>query len=279
MQYARSTGELPVPLPIVCLAFGDFHGMTELYVSRLFGMLSRHCPQPFTLYCYTDRLRQLPTQIVQRDCAAWTELVRSGMRNTTLQLGLFNPRYVEFDRFLYLDLSLVVRRDMSDLLAHAFARPEDLVNIPHWRGWGYNASVMRIHCGGLAAVYDAFVAGESFEQHRPGAQDFIRGVVLRHALQERVGYFTADQIISFKRVVRMCRRSPAQARRLVEQATIVKFHGSPKMHEAFTPRFRMRVRLRELMYGSLRPVIPMLELQREWQGDPAAERHSPELLA
>jgi hypothetical protein len=261
-----AAGDLPVPLPIVCFAFGDFHGMTELYVGRLYGMLARYCPLPFTLYCYTDRPLQLPAQVVQRDCGGWTELDRTGMRPTTRKLGLFNPRYIEFDRFLYLDVSLVIRRDMSELLKQAFARPEDLVIIAHWHNGGYNSSVMRIDRGGMAFVYDAFVAGETYEQRVPGDQDFIRGAVLRHGKQERVGHFPAGQIVSFKSLVKRCRRSGLQARRLVEQATIVKFHGSPKMHEAFAARYWLRLRLGELLHGNLRPVMPMRELRRDWHG-------------
>jgi len=267
--HSRSYMELPVPLPIVCFAFGDFHGLTELYVGRLLGMLSRHCPRPFTLFCYTDRPRHLPAEIVQRDCGEWKELVRSGMRPTTRKLGLFNPSYIEFDRFLYLDISLVVRRDMSDLLVQAFARSEDLVIIAHWRDDGYNSSVMRIQRGGLTPVYDAFVAGETYEQRVPGDQDFIRGAVLRHGLQKHVGLFPVDQIVSFKKVVQVGRRCSSKARGLIEQATIVKFHGSPKMHEAFAARYRIRLRLGELLHGNLRPVMPLSELRREWYGYPA----------
>jgi hypothetical protein len=194
------------------------------------------------------------------------------MRPTTRKLGLFNPGYVEFDRFLYLDISLVVRRDMSELLAQAFARREDLVIIPHWRNDGYNSSVMRVHRGGLTPIYDAFVAGETYEQRVPGDQDFIRGAVLRHALQAHVGLFPLEQIVSFKKVVQVGRRCASQARRLIEQATIVKFHGSPKMHEAFTARYAIRLRVGELLHGNLGAVIPLRELRREWQGPPVVGR-------
>ena len=97
----------PVPLPVVCFSLGEVYG--ALYVRRLHDMLTRHCPQPFTLYCYTDRPRQLPPEVVQRDCSGWTELQREGMRPTTRKLGIFNPAYVEFDAFLYLDETHALR--------------------------------------------------------------------------------------------------------------------------------------------------------------------------
>ena len=230
-------------------------------------MLGRHCRQPFKLYCYTDLPRRLPAQVEQRDCADWNELERTGMRPTTRKLGLFNPRYVEFDRFLYLDLSLIVWRDMSALIADAFSRPEDLVIVQECGPGGLQLVGDAHPSRGLAAIYEAFVEGERYEQRVPGDQDFIRGVVLRHGLTDRVAHFPAGQIVSFKGAVRTARRSASAARQLFQQATIVKFHGSPKMHEAFAPRYGLRVRWDELLHGNLRPVAPLRELRKEWHGD------------
>jgi hypothetical protein len=251
-------------LPIVCFAVGELYGMAELYVSRLFEMLGRHCAQPFRLLCYTDRPRRLPQAIEQRDCAGWTELVRPGMRPTTRKLGLFNPAYVEFERFLYLDLSLIVRRDMGELVSQALRRSEDLVIVKHWGDGGYNSSVMCIRRGDLQAIYQAFIDGEQYEQAVPGDQDFIRGVVQRHGLLARVGTFPEHQVVSLKHTARAGRRNADWARQHVREATIVKFHGHPKMHEAFGWRYWMHLRTRELLHGHLRPVMPMRALRREW---------------
>lgn len=256
---------VPAPLPVVCFAVGELYGMADAYVTRLHRMLARHCPRPFTLRCYTDRPRPgLPEAIEQRDCAGWNELVRPGMRPTTRKLGLFNPRYVEFERFLYLDLSLVIRRDMGALLEGAYARSEDLLIVPHWKNDGYNSSVMCIRRGSLTAIYDAFVSGETYEQRVPGDQDFIRGVVLRHGLQAQVGLFPDGQIVSFKTTIQLGRRDAEAARRRIRDATIVKFHGSPKMHDAFGARYWLRTRVEELLHGNLRTVVPMRALRRAW---------------
>jgi hypothetical protein len=257
---------LPATVPIVCLAVGELYGMAELYVSRLYEMLGRHCARPFVLYCYTDRRRNLPAAIEQRDCAGWTELERPGMRATTRKLGLFNPRYVEFESFFYLDLSLIVRRPLDEMLTQAFAMTEALVIVKHWSNDGYNSSVMRIRRGPLTRIYDAFVAGEQYAQDVPGDQDFVRGVVLRHGLLSQVGHFAAHQIVSFKKTVQAGRRDAALARQRILDATIVKFHGSPKMHEAFALRYHLHLRFEELLHGNLRPVLPMRALQCEWQG-------------
>lgn len=254
----------PATLPVVCFALGELYGRGDVYVRRLHRMLQRHCPQPFVLYCYTDRPRKLPPAVVQRDASAWQELDRGGMRPTTRKLGLFNPAYVEFDAFLYLDLSLIIRRDMEAMLSHAFSLPEDLVIVSNWHYDGYNSSVMRIRRGPLEAIYTAFCAGETYPQRIKGDQDFIHGVVHQHGLADRVTTFPREQIVSFRLNVEASVREPAQARARLEGATIVKFHGRPKMHKAFRLRERLRLRWRELLRGHLQPVIPIEALRRDW---------------
>lgn len=256
----------PQPLAIVCFAFGELYGMADLYLARLFDMLGRHCRQPFTLVCYADRPRRAPHGVLLRDCRGWTELERAAMRPTTRKLGLFNPNYVEFDEFLYLDLSLVIRQDMDALLAYAFSRDEDLVIVDHWHYQGYNSSVMRIRRGPLRSIYDAFVDGVAFSQTVPGDQDFVHGAIAMQGLQQRVALFPTHQIVSFKKALGLIRRQPESARLRVQGATIVKFHGQPKMHEAFQPRYRLKIRVRELVRGNLRPVIDIGELRRQWMG-------------
>jgi len=257
----------PKVIPFVCMAVGDLYGLADLYIERLFGMLQRHCASDFLLRCYTDRPRGVSPTIEQRDCSRWTELARAGARPTVRKLGLFNPDYVEFDRFMYLDLSLIIHSRMDELLAYAFGRQESLVIIRHWSYEGYNSSVMCITRGRFKGVYDAFVAGETFHQDVLGGdQDFIRGVVTKFGSSSDVALFPEHQIVSFKRTRKLGRRDAEAARRRIAESTIVKFHGHPKMHEAFGPRFRCHNRFEELLHGNLRPVMPMAELQRAWIG-------------
>ena len=188
-----------------------------------------------------------------------------------MKLGLFNPEWVEFPEFLYLDLTLVIRNDMRQLLEYAFRAPQDLVICASWYGSGWNSSVMRIRRGGLSFVHDAFVAGESFDQHIPGDQDFIRAVILDRGEQARVTDFPRPMIVSYKQVEQASRQDPALARRMIDEATIVKFHGEPRMHEAFGPAYRFwRVRRREWSRGILRGGLPIMELSREWTGSGSA---------
>jgi hypothetical protein len=257
-------GSDQLPLPIVCVALGDFYGMADLYISRMLGMLERHCPVPFRMVCYSDAARRVPAAIEMRDCSHWLGLRREGMRPTTMKLGLFNPEWVEFPEFLYLDLSLVIRRDLQQLLDYAFHRPEDLVIVRDWGYDCYNSSVMRIRRGTFSFVYQAFVAGETFPCYLPGDQDFIHAVIRDRGAQTRVAEFPRPMIASYKKVLKAGRQNAARARHMLSEATIVKFHGAPKMHEAFGLYYRFwYVRRREWRQGILRGV-PIMELSRQW---------------
>ncbi|WP_374565509.1 hypothetical protein [Ideonella sp.] len=257
------------PIAIGCLAVGDMEGRADLYVARLHGMLVRHCPVPFRLVCFSDRERGLPPGVELRRCDGWTELRRPGMRATTLKLGLFNPAYVEFERLLYLDLTLVIQRDMASLLHEAFTCPHGLVAVDDWHHEGLNSSVMCIRRGALSAIYEAFVNGERFDQRVPGDQDFINGVIAARGLQASVSTFSPGTVESFKRLMRLARRSPAQARAALAASTIVKFHGKPRMQEVFDPwQYLLRVRLKELAHGHWRPALPVADLRRAWASTP-----------
>ncbi|WKB54326.1 hypothetical protein [Eleftheria terrae] len=263
-----AAGCLPAQLPVVCIATGELYGLGDMYVSRLFGMLQRHCPVPFRLHCYSDRPRGLPAEVDLRDCSGWEALQAPGMHPTMRKLGLFNPDFVEFPEFLYLDLSLVIRRDMRDLLEHAFGRPEDLVVVNDWHYPCYNSSVMRVRRGPLRYVYDGFAAGETHAQRVPGDQDHLHAAIRSRGDEGRVACFPAPLVVSYKNAMRVGRRDPARAAHMVDNATIVKFHGAPKMHQAFDPLYYFfRIRLRDLLNGNLREPFSTRALGREWLGE------------
>ncbi len=252
------------PLPIVCMAFGPV-AQADTYVTRLFEMLTRHCPRPFRLICYTDQARNVPPDIEQRDCSAWTEFDEAGTSAFMRKIGLFNPAYVGFDEFIYLDLTLVIRQSMQELLDHALSSPEDLVIVKDWHYDCYNSSVMRIRPTPMRFIYDAFVAGERPAQVLPGDQDFIHAVVTSRRARHQVTLFPQTSVVSFKAVVRIGRRDPTLARQLTEQATVVKFHGRPRMHQAFDPVHHFfRIRLRDWVHGRLRSPVSVSELKSHW---------------
>lgn len=114
-------------------------------------------------------------------------------------------------------------------------------------------------------MYDAFVAGERHVQRVPGDQDFMRGAIAARGLGASVATFPLDQVVSFRLTLEAARHDPEGARRKLLGATIVKFHGEPKMDLAFGRRYRWRQRYRELRRGRFLPVVPIADLQSHWE--------------
>lgn len=248
-------------LPIVCLAVGEAYA--DQYVTRLQAMLERHCARPFTLFCYSDRARDVPAAVEMRDCQSWTEVLRPAMRPTTRKLRFFDNVTVPFEEFLYLDLTLVIRRDMSDFLDYAFAQPQELVIVRDWSYPCYNSCVMRIRRGSFRAVYDAFVAGETYPFRIAGDQDFLSASLEAKGLQNQVAQFRPEDIVSYKELRGLNRSDGAAAARAIEAATIVKFHGKPKPHQVLDAGFNFfKIRLKNRRDAD----FFRDELRRQWLG-------------
>ena len=230
-------------LPIVCLITGDFYGRADIYLRRLYYMLARCCPVPFTLHCFSDRLRIAPAKVELHACVDWTKTTDSTMRPTTKKLQFFDSNTIPFDEFLYLDISLIIQRDMSDLLEFAFSCPQDLVIINDWNYPCYNSSVMRIRRGTFQSIYNAFAQGKRYPQRVLGDQDFIHSHIAALGWQERVAFFPAEQIVSYKKLRALDLTDSNAAQSAIERATIVKFHGSPKMHSVANPLSNFAYRL------------------------------------
>lgn len=257
----------PAAVEFVCLATGALHGLGDRYVSRLHAMLAARCPVSFRLSCITDRPRSVPGSIRQIDCSRWRELLRPGMRPTTMKLGLFNPAYVPCAEFFYLDLSLVIRGDLAPLLEAGARSARPLVILRDWFYDSYNSSVMRIRQPDLRIVYEDFAAGVSYPQQVAGDQDFLHATIRTRGLAHLVDTFSPDLVASFKLAARTARRDRAASRAMVEKAVIVKFHGAPKLHEAVRPWNRLvKYGLRYLRHGAWGLPFSIAELDRAWKG-------------
>ena len=222
---------MPASVPFVCLAFDDFHGYADIYLNRLYSMLERHCPLPFTLTCFAGMPRRpkYPIQMLPV-----SDLMPTPQTHPTYyKLGLFKSGATPFERFLYLDMSLVIRQDMTQLLEFAWSAPQDLVIVNEWSYAGYNSCVMAMDDGALQTVYDAYIEGTRYPLRVEGDQDFICEHLKARGLTDRVAFFPPTQIISYKRTRYLSEEGPQQmeqAKAMIAAATIIKFHGNPKMH-------------------------------------------------
>ncbi|RYG26576.1 hypothetical protein EON82_02700 [bacterium] len=203
-------------------------------------MLRRHMPVPFDLTCAVDQERGLPASVRTIDIGCWPP-PRKGMRPTTYKLSLFDPCRVPFEEFLYLDTSMVIRRDMTELLEFAFGQPHDLVAVKDWNYDAYNTSVMRIRqTADLREIPRAYEAGVEFNQRVPGDQDFVTGVIRQRGWEEKVTTFPEEMVACFGAARRLSKTNRREGYQTLESATIVKFNGHPKMDEVIDPRCRLR---------------------------------------
>lgn len=227
---------VPKRVQIVCLAVGD---LSNEYVIKLESMLRRHMPVPFDLTCAVDAPRQLPSSIQTLDASGWPP-PRPGMRATTYKLSLFDPQRTPYEEFLYLDTSLVIRKDMTDLLEFAFGQPHDLVAVADWHYEAYNTSVMRVRQGALQAIPKAYEAGTKFVQRVPGDQDFVTSVIWGRGWDDRVTTFPKGMVQNYGTARTAAEKGMSVGRKMLEEATIVKFNGKLKMHILLDPRYRLK---------------------------------------
>lgn len=256
---------IPDSVQVVCMLVGGRY--PNAYLARLDSMLRRNMHVPYELSCIVDRPRPIPPGVKTIDASRWTQMRRQGMRVTTNKIRLFDPEAIPFDEFLYLDVTLVIQKDMRPLLQYAFEREEDLVIVKDWNYDCYNSCVMRIRKSDqMRGVYDAFVEGKTFKYRNPGDQDFLHACVQDLGLQDRVAFFAPEHVVSFRNLRDLHRTDPEAAYRAIEKGIIVKFFGKPKMHQVMNPIFNLfRIRLRNGLNGQKDAKFWAKELREHWR--------------
>jgi hypothetical protein len=238
-----------------------------VYVKRLSKMLERHMNVPYQLHCITDRSDRLPERVFRIDASDWHEMKREGMRVTTNKIRLFDPSAIPFEEFLYLDVTLVIQKDMRPLLEYAMAQGEDLVIVKDWNYDCFNSCVMRIRRSpALEAIYRTWLEGKSFPFRNAGDQDFIHSCVHHLGLCDKVALFQPDHVVSYRNLRNRHRTDPKGAYEAIRKGIIVKFWGEPKMHQLANPYYNlMRIRLRHLTRGPKDARFWLRELRRNWR--------------
>src|SRR5690242_5906513 len=199
-------------------------GFPDVYVWRLARMLDRNLRSPYRLHCITDRPRCLPHSVNQIDASTWSDVRRDGMRITTMKIRLFDPASVPLEEFIYFDLSLVIQRDLSCLLAHADSQREELVIVRDWNYDVFNTCVMRIrHCPELYSVYRAFADGMTYPHRWNGDQDFTSACLKDHGHEDHVAFFEPHHVVSYRNLTFLHREDRTAAYDAIKEATIVKF--------------------------------------------------------
>jgi hypothetical protein len=253
------------PLHIVTMLVG--HRYSELYIEKMASMLERHASVPYQLHCVIDRPRELPSNVQAIDASQWTEMRREGMRVTTNKLRLFDRDAIPFEEFLYLDLTLVIQKPLTNLLEYAQGQPQELVIVKDWNYDCFNSCVMRIRQSEkLRGVYEAFKSGKTYPYRNPGDQDFLFAAFKDLGLMDNAAFFKDEHVVSYKDCRKLNRTNPDAAYEQINKGTIVKFFGTPKMHQILNPAYRLiRMSLRQPPYGPRDARFWVKELRQHWR--------------
>jgi hypothetical protein len=203
----------------------------DLYVDRLRAMVARHLPVPHRLVCWTDEIRpgRFHPAIEVRDLSSW------GLAGFFNKLRLFDPDVGGADPFLFLDLTMVVRKSLVPLIEQGRSSEASLIAVQDWNYPIVNSSVMWLRPdANTRAVWDAWTRGERFHGHIPGDQNFIDAVFKSYS-PDALAFWPAPMVASYKALRKIARRAPGVALRSLESAVILKFHGHPKPHEVLNP--------------------------------------------
>jgi len=250
-------------LTYACVATGSMQGQANASIDRLYRMLLRFSPRHPRLICVTDQVRAIHPDIVQIDASAWPEFKKPGTHPTYYKLSLFNPQYVPYPDFIYLDLSVIIQGPLQPIVAFAEQYSDDLVIVRGWSQSEVNSSVMRIRNAQLGFIHGDFESGIRYPEHVPGDQDFIAGAM--HAHGRPFTTLPTGQVVSFKQIMRLGTRDWQTARQHASDATIVKFHGQPKPHTIFRAGYMLfRYGLRYWLKGHVNYPFDLGRLRNCW---------------
>ena len=186
-------------MKIVCVNWGNKYSLD--YVNILNSMVKRYSDAE--LLCLSDSYEG-------KDCEVM--MLEKGFEGWWNKIQLFNPNFLKGERFLYLDLDVVITEDISSILE----RKEKFITINDWIYPTYNSSAMLMTGGEFPHVYDLFVKDKEKAMNSCplGDQQWITSYV-------KADFFDKDDFVSYR--VNECEAEP--------KGKVVVFHGKPDPHE------------------------------------------------
>jgi hypothetical protein len=218
------------PVSVVTIQAGTRY--EDFYVDRLKAMVERYLGRPCEFTCWTDDVRpgRFHPSVQVRDLSAWK---LEGFFN---KLRLFDPEVGGEAPFLFLDLTMVIRRAMAPLLEVIQRTEASLIAVADWNYPIVNSSVMWVRPDHHThEVWKAWARGDRFHGHIPGDQNFI-DAVFKARSPEALAFWPTPLVASYKGLRKLARKDPIQAQDALARAVILKFHGNPKADAVLEPR-------------------------------------------
>jgi len=244
---------------IVCVNAGD--KFPDYYVERLFNMVGRNFSRAFQLTCFTDRKRDVSTEIQQVDIS---QLCQKGPFNKLL---LYDPETMPYREALFLDITMAIKEDITHFVDHAKGLDKDLVAIHDWRRPVMNSCVQWItQSDTTRAVWDVYQSDQYPEFRVKGDQFFTYSTLGALGIEDNLGYFPKGQIQSYKILREAHRVSDEKFEELWRETKIVKFHGVPRATEILDPWKRItKVALRYPQWIHKDWNFLVKEIEEMWQ--------------
>ena len=218
---------------VVCVNYGTKYPVE--YTHRLFNMVSRNTTEPFEFYVLTDNISLYPDYKV-------VDISKEKERGWWTKLLMFKPDMLPRQKFLYLDLDVVIVDNIDELfklpsfsILRDFIRPDDGI-LP---GPEFNSSVMVFEPHKAKFIYkyylDNKVQFQNFQKQIPffGDQNVISSYLnsfpsFRHAVPD-------EWVWSFKKGVVRGKHAGDRSRMFGDtippNGKICVFHGSPNPTE------------------------------------------------
>lgn len=218
---------------VICLKWGNKYSPD--YVNKLYRMVQRNLTIDYEFVCFTENPTNLDEGITVRDL----ELLQ-GIEGWWYKPTLFNPNLGLQGTILFLDLDMIVFRNIDNLFSY---EPGEFIIIRDFNRHvmknydKFNSSVFRLETGQHSQVYHEYMADkESISRRFQGDQDW-----LRFSIKNNYSYWPNEWIQSYKWEMRGKPRMTHGARgtrdfelngepKVLDETSIAVFHGDPNPH-------------------------------------------------
>ena len=224
---------------VVCLKHGNKYGPE--YVNTLHRMVKRNLTLEHEFVCFTEDRRGIDPEV------RIMPLPQLPVTGWWYKPMFFNPKLGLNGTILYLDLDLIIFRNIDNLFEYEpgkFCIIRDFNRI-HVRNYQkMNSSIFRLQTGQHRHVYDNFVEDPKHSSRRyHGDQDWIHAQI-RH--KDGWAFWPEEWIQSYKWEMRGKPRMTRDSRgkrnferpgqpRVLPSTSVAVFHGDPNTHNCVDP--------------------------------------------